>query len=111
MSNAFSLLIKLRRATYLSLGLLDRAVLRKQNSLFILSYHSVANDNWRFSINEKEIKKQIVYLQKHFAIITLKTLTAYLKGRETISKPSVVLTFDDGYKDIVKLKSFFEKQN
>jgi len=94
----------------MTLGLIDRAVLRTHNPIFIISYHSVANDTWRFSINEENVKKQIIYLKKHFEIINLKSLGFYLQGKKEITKPSVVITFDDGYKDILKLKTFFAEQ-
>jgi len=110
MEKIAGIIVPIRRAVYLTLGLVDQAF-RAKNSVFIISYHSVANDTWRFSINEKEIKKQISYLHKHFDIITLKTLSEYLEGKKQLTKSSVVLTFDDGYKDILKLKDFFKKQN
>src|SRR6266568_7925719 len=110
MRNLFRYIVPVRRVTYLTLGLIDRAVLRTHNPIFIISYHSVANDTWRFSISEEEIKKQVIYLQNNFAIITLKSLVSYLQGEKEITKPSVIITFDDGYKDILKLKPFFAEQ-
>lgn len=105
----FQILILCRKATYNTLGFIDRSFPTSQSPVFILSYHSVSNDTWRFGVSETVIKKQILYLQKHFEIITLKSLNEYLQGKRKITKPSVVLTFDDGYKDILKLKSFFAK--
>jgi peptidoglycan/xylan/chitin deacetylase (PgdA/CDA1 family) len=110
MSSLFRYIIPIRRATYASLGFFDRAVLRTKNPVFIISYHSVANDTWRFSVDEEQVKKQILFLQKNFKVISLKNLLDFINGKKAITKPSVVLTFDDGYKDILKLKSFFDKQ-
>lgn len=110
MKLAAHLFLYARKMTYTNLGFLDRKILRAKNPIVILSYHSVATDTWRFSVNEQTIKKQITYLKKNFDIISLKTLVAYLQGKHAITKPSVVLTFDDGYKDIVKLKPFFKEQ-
>jgi peptidoglycan/xylan/chitin deacetylase (PgdA/CDA1 family) len=102
-------IIAIRKTVYIALGAFDRVILNSKNTVFIISYHSISEDSWRFSIDEKEIKKQITWLKKHFAIISLKTLDAYLQGNAKITKPSVVLTFDDGYKDVLRLRPFFDK--
>lgn len=100
-----------RQATYALLSTIDRTVLKKQNKIVVLSYHSVAKDDWRFSVDSAVLKKQINYLQKNFDIISLKTLHEYIQGKIDITKPSVVLTFDDGYKDILTMREFFKKKN
>lgn len=107
----YSLIGLCRRSTYALLGFLDRSVLKRQPNIFVLSYHSVTTDDWRFSVNASVLKKQIAYLKKNFDIISLKTLEEYIKGQTKIDRPSVVLTFDDGYKDILTMKEYFEKQN
>ncbi len=107
----FSMLTASRQVAYRILGFIDSTTFGKTNPLFILSYHSVAEDDWRFSVDKKIIMEQILYIQKHFDIITLSTLTKYLQGKKDLTRPSVVLTFDDGYKDILTLKDFFTKHN
>ncbi len=101
----FILFTLLRRGIYVLLAFFDRMVKREQK-VFILSYHSIASDGWRFSIDPHVIKKQIDYLQKHYAMITLKDLELFLAGKKTMQKPSVILTFDDGYKDILTIKDY-----
>lgn len=109
---AFStVLTTCRQITYSLLGSIDHSLLRKQNTVFVLSYHSVATDDWKFSVNATVLKKQLTFLKKHFDIISLETLEQYIQGKTDITKPSVVLTFDDGYKDILTMKDFFKKQN
>ncbi len=98
-----------RKATYQLLAAFDAKVLKQKNPIVIFSYHSIAKDDWRFSVNPADLKKQITHLQKNYDIITLKTLEEYLAGKITITKPSAVLTFDDGYKDILTMKDFFKK--
>jgi peptidoglycan/xylan/chitin deacetylase (PgdA/CDA1 family) len=99
---------KLRRLIYLFLGFLDKNILKqKPSGITILAYHSIANDNWKYSLDVEVIKKQIEYLQKNYDIITLSDLEAFLQSKKQITRPSVVLTFDDGYKDILLLKDFF----
>jgi len=64
------------------LGFLTERFFKAQNPVFIISYHSIANDDWRFSVNEKEIKKQITYLKKHFEIIHSSLFTIFTRKKE-----------------------------
>jgi peptidoglycan/xylan/chitin deacetylase (PgdA/CDA1 family) len=107
----YTMVTSTRQTAYTLLGTIDRKVLKKQNPVFVLSYHSVAKDDWRFSVDATVLKKQIQYLKKNFDIISLKTLEDYIAGKVAITKPSVVLTFDDGYKDILTMKEYFKKNN
>ncbi len=106
----FTVLTKARQIAYRSLAQFDRTITKSTNQIFVLSYHSIANDDWRFSVSEKALKQQIEYLQKHFTIITLQDLQNHITGKKSITSPSVVLTFDDGYSDILKWKDYFKKK-
>lgn len=101
----------IRRASYVLLGSIDRTLIKSQSQIVVLSYHSVAHDTWKFSIDRSMLMKQISYLQKHYSILSLDSLNQFIKNKTTITKPSVVLTFDDGYKDILTMKDFFKKKN
>ncbi len=103
--------VSIRRTIYIFLGILNTLFDKQAQNVFILSYHSVSEDGWRFSINAKEIKKQINYLSERFDIIDLKTLESIIIEKKRILKPSIVITFDDGYQDILRLKSFLKKKN
>ncbi|MGI8419903.1 MAG: polysaccharide deacetylase family protein [Candidatus Levyibacteriota bacterium] len=105
----FKIVTSIRKMVYQILGSLDQFVFHMKNPVVILSYHSVSNDDWRFSVSEKSLKKQIAYLKKHFEIITLKKLSDHLSGKKKLTRPAVVLTFDDGYKDILKMEAYFKK--
>jgi polysaccharide pyruvyl transferase WcaK-like protein/peptidoglycan/xylan/chitin deacetylase (PgdA/CDA1 family) len=107
----FSIIIYIRRIIYIILGFIDKFTNSDRNKITILSYHSIMRDNWRFSIDADEIKKQIKYLKTHYNFITLKMLEDYLNGERQILKPSIILTFDDGYKDILKMKRFLKSNN
>jgi peptidoglycan/xylan/chitin deacetylase (PgdA/CDA1 family) len=104
-------LVYARQITYTLLGQVDSSLLKKRNIITVLAYHSVSNDGWRFSVNKKTLQKQISYLQKHFDFISLETLQKYVEGKTIITKPSIILTFDDGYKDILTMQEFFKKKN
>lgn len=104
------LFIGIRRFIYLLLGGIDD-ILGRKNIISIFSYHSVAADDWKFSIDKNKIIKQIKYLKKNYDLISLIDIEAVIKGDKQITKPAVVLTFDDGYKDILTLKQFFISEN
>lgn len=102
---------KIRSIVYITLGAFDELIMRRKNHISVLSYHSVSKNNFRFSIDPGVVKKQILYLKKHYQFITEEDLLAYLRGKKQINQPSILLTFDDGYKDIMTLREFFAKQN
>ncbi len=98
-----------RRSIYFILWLIDALTSANRNSIVVLSYHSVSQDNWRYSIDPDVIKKQIDYLLKYYDFASLNDLSKYLKGLKKFSKPTVILTFDDGYRDILTLKPYLDK--
>jgi peptidoglycan/xylan/chitin deacetylase (PgdA/CDA1 family) len=100
-----TLLLFCRKFVYVSLYLLDR-LLRRKSRVIVLCYHSVAKDSWRFSIDPETLKKHILYLKKHYEFITLDDLRAFISGKKHITRPSVVITFDDGYKDVLSVRDF-----
>jgi peptidoglycan/xylan/chitin deacetylase (PgdA/CDA1 family) len=106
MQTVFSAIINtIRASVYLLLGFIDQVILKRKNLISILSYHSISSDNFRFSLDLAELKKQITYLKNNYEIITLEDLEKFLQGQKKITKPSVLLTFDDGYQDILTVKS------
>ncbi len=107
----FNIYISVRRSIYIFLGILETLISKEEQNVYVLSYHSVCEDKWRFSIDAKEIKKQINYLAERFTIIDLETLEKIITKKKKVLTPSIVITFDDGYKDIMKLRKFFKSKN
>lgn len=99
-----------RRTIYISLGIIDK-ISKKNNPLFILCYHSFSNDNWRFSIDYKTFEKQLNFLIKNYTPLSLDDLDLYLNGSLSFSKPAFIITIDDGYKDVLKTREIFKKNN
>lgn len=102
----FTFFIITRRCAYLLLGFFDTHFSQHRKLVFVLSYHSVRQDAWRFSVDPDVIKKQIDYLNSRYTIITLNDLALFIQGKKSILLPAVVLTFDDGYKDILAIKKY-----
>lgn len=71
----------------------------------ILVYHSVSSNIDKSnlptdSVSSEAFEKQIRFLrERSFKVISLKDLVYYLKEGEEIPEKSVVITFDDGYKN------------
>lgn len=74
----------------------------KPQTLTILGYHSVSEDKTIVDISKEAFQFQINHLKENFDVISLDDAYKYLEGRKNLRKPSVVLTFDDGYQDILK---------
>lgn len=106
-----SIFIIIRRSVYISLGKLNRLLNRGNGNLIVLCYHSVSDNNWRFSVSAKNLEKQIQFLLKNYKIISLKNLYDYINGKINITEPSVVLTFDDGYKNLLEIQDLVKNLN
>lgn len=66
----------------------------------ILMYHSVGNNGILFTVTEKDFERQMKYLKdKKYNVIKLVELAEKLKKREEVKPKTVVITFDDAYKD------------
>lgn len=100
----------IRRVIYVSLYWINGIFrVNSANQVVILCYHAVGRDNWRFSIDFEILKKQVTYLMAHYNPITLADLELNLARRKKISEPSFILTFDDGYRDVLLTKDYFAK--
>lgn len=99
----------MRRLAYLTASRLDNKV-AKQNDVIILCYHSVADDNWRFSESFPTLKTQIDYLLTIREPLSLADLELFLNGKKPITTPSFIITFDDGYENILQTVKYFQKK-
>jgi len=67
----------------------------------ILMYHRIAkvsSDPWDLSVSPENFEAQLMVL-KHYNVISLDALTDILTKRKQMSPNTVVVTFDDGYRD------------
>lgn len=78
--------------------------LTNNHDLVILCYHRVREKTGIFydeniSVSSSEFKQQMQYIARHFNVITIDQLTEYSKGHYKLKPNSIMITFDDGYKD------------
>lgn len=76
--------------------------LLQRKGVTILSYHGVTStplafDDWCF-IDAEKFRQQIAYLRKTFDIVSLSSALDML-AQKTLSRPTVVITFDDGFQN------------
>lgn len=103
-------LVYIRRSIYIFLYGLDR-ILRRNPGIFILCYHSISDDAWKYGVPKEIFQKQINYLLRHYSVINLDDLTLYLQGKKELKKPAFIITFDDGYQDIFTVRDFIKQLN
>jgi len=72
----------------------------RKNSLLVLRYHSVSESrSHEVNVKPKIFGKQINYLAKNFNVISLTEFITLLTNEKKIPPKTVLITFDDGYKD------------
>ncbi|WP_392486770.1 polysaccharide deacetylase family protein [Haloimpatiens sp. FM7315] len=71
------------------------------NPVPVLMYHSVSKDkNGIFNISKDNFEKQMRYLKDNgYNTISLKDAYEIMSKKMNFSKKSIIITFDDGYKD------------
>lgn len=104
-------LTSLRRTAYKLLNFLDNILLLR-NKTVVLSYHSISEGEFYFGVSAENFKKQIdLLLDKGYVFITPADLQQFLEsGIEKTAHPMCLLTFDDGYRDILAVKDFLAKK-
>lgn len=76
-----------------------------RSSLIVLNYHRVgdasatAYDSGTFSCTAAELDQQMSVLKQWLPVLTLDEAVRVIHGQEKLSETSVLLTFDDGYRD------------
>ena len=78
----------------------------KENNIYIVMYHYVREKNNKDKVLNflelKRFKDQINFFKKNTNILNNDEFSSILKSKNIRKKPSVVLTFDDGYTDHYK---------
>ncbi|MBI3954762.1 polysaccharide deacetylase family protein [Candidatus Collierbacteria bacterium] len=104
-----NLLFQTRRFVYTHLASIDQ-VLKLKNPLVILCYHRLAVDQRdRHSLDPDQFFKQIRFLLVRRRFVSLKDIESYLYQGRPLPTPAFSLTFDDGFRDVLKIVPFCQK--
>ncbi len=66
----------------------------------VLLYHSISNSSDFFAVSPDMFERQMQYIAKYGAPVPLSRAFAHAQG-DAVTRDSVAITFDDGYKDFV----------
>ena len=79
----------------------------------VLTYHLVGpSDSGKLQISQSKFRKQVKWIKKcGYKTLTMEEFVEWYEGKRTIPKKSVLITFDDGYKNVVKYAVPILKKN
>ncbi len=100
-------MIAIRRLLYSCFALIHKIITVK-NGIYVLCYHSISDKGWRFSNSKEEFLKHVSYVHRNFSFINASEFVAYTSAGKKVKKPVFLLTFDDGYKDILSVAKELE---
>jgi peptidoglycan/xylan/chitin deacetylase (PgdA/CDA1 family) len=100
---------QMRSALYSGLKKIDELLGIPQPLITILCYHSFSSDSWYFSTSPELFESHLTALQPHYDFIALADLEAHILGNKKITRPSLLITIDDGYKSILKIQKIIKK--
>lgn len=103
------MIIKLRRSIYILLGLLSYLIPKRSYRISVLCYHSIDSTNWSHGISKSVFEKQINYLSKKHDFWNLYDLLDFINNKKSLDRDKVIITFDDGYKNIKQVLDITDK--
>ncbi len=98
----------IRNTVYQGASFID-SVLNRQARIAVLCYHSISNDNWRYSVSLKSFEQQMKVLVHWGNPISYKDIYEYVTGKKELKEKSFLITFDDGYENIYSTKPLLNK--
>jgi peptidoglycan/xylan/chitin deacetylase (PgdA/CDA1 family) len=82
-----------------------------QSPSVILCYHAISSDGWFHAVTATMFQEQIRLLRDNgYHFLSLSDLNRHLRERSTPPHPFCVVTFDDGYEDVLSVKSFLKEE-
>ncbi len=71
-----------------------------KKGLTILTYHSISNEiEPDEAVTPEEFEKQLQYIKENYKVISLEEAVEYIQTDIENISGSIVITFDDGYRD------------
>jgi len=99
----------MKRTVKILLGLIARAriAIFGTRRVVVLAYHSIGDDPWVHAVSPRTFEQHLAWLAKNATVIALEELDRMTEKRAfpKSKKPTVAITFDDGYADWVEQAS------
>ena len=79
-----------------------KKIISKASQIKILTFHCITNDCFDplyMNIKVSVFEEMVQYLKKRYNIISLEKAVDLLKSKDTAPENTIVMTFDDGYRD------------
>ena len=74
--------------------------IKYQKGIAVLMYHSIGYNGVTFTVKPEEFDQQMKYLaDNYYSVISFEKLVNIVSQKTDIPEKTVVLTFDDGYRD------------
>lgn len=73
--------------------------MKKNPTVYVVTYHSVADIPYDFSIDCSAFERQIAYIARHYEPLTLLQFADVVAGTYVLKRDAVLVTFDDGVED------------
>jgi len=67
----------------------------------VLAYHSVEDGTTPLSVSSTNFKEQLAWLHAHARVIDIRELERLITEKRLPTRTTVVITFDDGYRDVL----------
>ena len=100
-----------RRLSYRILSWLTPFFGKRRNGALIFCYHAIGDDAWRFGLSKETFIAQVEYLErKGYRFLSLEEVWARLSRGQALAPRTAVLTFDDGYRDVLLVKAYLARQ-
>lgn len=106
-----NLILSLRKIMVIVSGRVDHLLHLNHNKVVSICYHSFSGRKNRYSISVKEFERQIVKLKKTSDFISIDELDEIIKSPDKSSRLKILLTIDDGYKSVLKIRKIISKHN
>ena len=107
MNDEISLLSKLKRKVGSWEPFINFSIKITKNKLRILTYHGISP----LGVDPIEFEKQLKYISSHFECYWVSEIPKLLTNKKS-KKPSLIITFDDGFKNhFIKAMPLLEKYN
>lgn len=100
----------IRRFVYGALQKISDFLDLPQSSV-VLCYHSIADDGWFYAVAPEVFRRQIRLLRSRgYHFLALSDLIQKIRETSPLPHPFCVITFDDGYRDVLSVREFLQAE-